>query len=218
MAQGIKGSQLPCSVDECDRRAYGHGYCHMHYQRWKKHGDPNGRVAKQCDVDGCDAALYWARWCSKHYQRWRRTGDPQEARRVVPPPGATCSVPGCDKPFRCKWLCATHYRRLRTHGDPLAKVLVKDGSGYINTQGYRTLYRPSHPNADARGNILEHRLVMAEMLGRPLFPDENVHHINGVRDDNRPENLELWSSSQPAGQRVEDKVKWARMILERYTD
>lgn len=62
----------------------------------------------------------------------------------------------------------------------------------------------------------EHRALMEDRLGRPLLPRENVHHINGVRHDNRPENLELWSTSQPAGQRVEDKIAWAREILATY--
>jgi hypothetical protein len=56
---------------------------------------------------------------------------------------------------------------------------------------------------------------MEEILGRPLEPNENVHHVNGVRDDNRPENLELWLTSQPSGQRVRDLVEW---VVAHYPD
>lgn len=57
---------------------------------------------------------------------------------------------------------------------------------------------------------------MAASLGRPLERHENVHHVNGDRSDNRVENLELWSKSQPPGQRVTDKVEWAVGILALY--
>lgn len=82
----------------------------------------------------------------------------------------------------------------------------KHKSGYIVGNG---------PN---RTEIRQHRYIMEKYLGRPLESHENVHHKNGVRDDNRIENLELWSTSQPAGQRVEDKIKWAKEFLAQYEE
>lgn len=89
------------------------------------------------------------------------------------------------------------------------------GGRYVDS-GYVLVYRPDHPNAKSTGYIREHRYVMSEHLGRPLESDENVHHINGDKTDNRLENLELWNTSQPCGQRVSDKVNWAKEILRRY--
>ena len=57
---------------------------------------------------------------------------------------------------------------------------------------------------------------MEQHLGRKLLPKENVHHLNGDRGDNSPRNLELWSRSQPPGQRAIDKLNWARELMELY--
>lgn len=75
---------------------------------------------------------------------------------------------------------------------------------------------PDDPRANCGRYMKEHVVVMEQVLGRQLIKGETVHHRNGDRADNRPENLELWSKTQPAGQRVEDKVRWAREILVLY--
>jgi hypothetical protein len=67
-----------------------------------------------------------------------------------------------------------------------------------------------------RGFVFEHIVVMEEMLGRYLHPGESVHYHNGVKDDNRVENLELWVRPQPTGCRVDQAIAWAKEILARY--
>lgn len=92
----------------------------------------------------------------------------------------------------------------------------KDCGGKIRTSnGY--IYVWADENSPyGKSKIYEHHYVMSLALKRKLLSHETVHHKNGIRSDNRLENLELWSSSHPSGQRVVDKVRWAKEILELY--
>ena len=84
-------------------------------------------------------------------------------------------------------------------------------------RGYVLIFEPKHPNARKDGYVAEHTKVMAAKLGRPLHRFEEVHHKNGIRHDNRPENLELWARGmQPPGARVSDLIDYAVRILALY--
>lgn len=85
----------------------------------------------------------------------------------------------------------------------------KDPDGYVQ------LHRPKHPFATKSGNITEHRLVWMKANG-PIPKEATIHHINGIKSDNRLCNLELWDRQHPAGQRVKDKIDYAIEILEKY--
>lgn len=110
-----------------------------------------------------------------------------------------------------------YYRKI--HGIPLDDPFQKRkaGEGNIDANGYKTITVRDHPNQmDAKGRIREHVYIMSNYLERPLRKGESVHHKNGDRLDNRIENLELWTTSQPPGQRVEDKIKWCIEFLSQY--
>lgn len=80
----------------------------------------------------------------------------------------------------------------------------KGGRTY-QADGYVLIYAPQHPaGRNAKGYVLEHRLVMERVLGRYLTPHELVHHKNEVKDDNRPENLEIMSRSSHMSHHKED--------------
>lgn len=89
------------------------------------------------------------------------------------------------------------------------------GGKYQSKAGYIILSDHNHPNAK-HGHIAEHIKMMSEILGRPLFPGETVHHKNGIKNDNKSENLELRLKNHGPGQRINDLVPYWIEMLGRY--
>jgi hypothetical protein len=77
-------------------------------------------------------------------------------------------------------------------------------------------YRMVSGGSREAGVRMEHHVVMERLIGRPLRKDETVHHRNGIRTDNRPENLELWSGRHGKGHRVSDQIEFAKETLKIY--
>jgi hypothetical protein len=205
-----KSDQL-CSIADCDRLATSKGWCELHYKRWKKWGDPL-HVQHQyrinngiCSLDGCERPSKAKGMCDAHYRRFAKNDK-------------TCTLEGCERVYYAKGFCQPHYKRAKKNGgDPVADRPLKNQpfsvERMISKNGYVTVYD------ETRGKRwYEHRMAMEAHLGRFLYEHENVHHLNGDRADNRIENLELWSKSQPAGQRVKDKLAWARELIEMYAN
>ena len=216
-----------CSVDGCDRPAYARqSVCEAHYRRLRRTGSvgaarPVGATVspQRCMVNSCHNTATERGMCHGHYLRLVRNGDVQADRPLVRRVNHVCDVASCQRAAYARQLCRTHYRRFMKHGDVRASVRLREraGDGYIH-HGYRVVRVPAAERwlVEGRTKEFEHRLAMARLLGRPLSPDESVHHKNGDRLCNEPWNLELWSRWQPSGQRVVDKIEWAIALLRRY--
>jgi hypothetical protein len=146
----------------------------MHYTRWLRHGDPNALFTIQsgvCSINGCEKKHFGKGFCYSHYFNWWKHGTPIKPQKQI----RKCSFHGCERKYRAKGLCELHYIRWRKHGDA-SVALRKKGQYSPNQYGY---FKDTH------------RRVMEKHLNRKLSPSEHIHHINGIKTDNRIVNLQI---------------------------
>lgn len=214
-----------CKFGGCNRAVKSKGLCAAHYLQ-SRSGKPLAALRPRskggraiCQFNDCGNKVHSNGYCNTHS---RQVKSGKEPRKIVRPvtrlEQPLCQFDGCDNPNQSKGLCQGH-RKQQLSGKtlrPLRKRILKEGEWgewFVNDSGYVVRFR--YVNGK-RQRQYQHRLVVSDHLARPLLSHENVHHKNGVRSDNRLENLELWSTMQPSGQRVRDKVAWAKEILALY--
>ena len=207
---GVECKHLPCG-----ERAMTQGFCDMHYYRFRNGVDmdiPKRQKSKNglCEHPNCENPYKAKGYCIMHYNRLRTGRDLDLFTRALPNSNKDkkCLYEGCEKGVRNKGLCNKHIQRSKSITRK-ARNFAKVGDVRMYEDGYIREKTES-------GWKSQHRIIMEKQIGRPLLKEENVHHINGIRNDNRIENLELWSTSQAIGQRVIDKIKWAENLLQIY--
>jgi len=127
---------------------------------------------------------------------------------------------GCDAPKHSRGVCRKCYRKIHYEEHERerrgAKKHIPHPIGTLGKDSFGYLTIKIGEGKGAKDWVKHHRYVMEQHLGRSLESFENVHHINGNKQDNRIENLELWITSQPKGQRVQDLIEYAEWILKNY--
>lgn len=200
-----------CAVEGCENvKIVARNLCSKHYTRLRRaEGLVEGRV---CSEPDCGRPEETSGLCTNHYASLRNhEGVPGQK---------DCDFEDCPRKAVSFGKCYRHYIQEQSGVDLTKLGKTKRyypgewGDWRVGEGGYVIRVRTNLKGGVERQR--QHRYVMEEHLGRKLEPFENVHHLNGIRTDNRIENLELWLVTQPTGQRVSDRIRDALWVIEQY--
>jgi hypothetical protein len=161
--------------------------CHKHYMRWYNAGKPEGVAPKviksregNCKVFGCKSRISYNELCNKHAKRMASYGTVYVNRSKTVQQGP-CPVKYCGKPIEKGDYCGLHWSAVYRNGH-VNRLKAENGTWQMDVNGYM------------RGTVngerfYQHVYVAEQALGRKLVPPEEVHHLNEIKHDNRPENL-----------------------------
>lgn len=207
-----------CLVEGCSGEVKQRNLCNRHWRHARigliplPPKLPTDLPRPICSVPLCGITIVARGFCDIHYRRFKKHGDPLAEGTYQKAKGQTCSIADCRKEVRARGLCGMHYERSTLKNPEFHKSLslrAENGAGTVTDHGYKILTINGKKHR-------EHRWVMEQKLGRSLRRHEEIHHKDGDRLNNKTSNLELWSHSQPPGQRVEDKIVFCKSFLADY--
>lgn len=152
-------------------------------------------MKRVCSVEGCDRPHEAKGYCNAHYLQYWKYGEIKRAEVKERKNHTGCLVEGCPDNHYCRGYCVRHYNQTLKHGEIKFKNRVlSPRKGEMRNMGYIYLLRKDHPCADKDGYVKRANIVWEENTGQTVWPPAIIHHKNGIKNDDRFENLEYMDS------------------------
>jgi hypothetical protein len=197
MTTGQQHDDKSCTVEGCDRKHYGKGFCSKHYASNRRANN-----TRQCSVEGCIRSYVSSGYCGAHYRRMLKRGEVGDAQVQRREANRTCSVTGCGLPHDTGGLCTAHHGRQR-RGAPLDPPIKKYGvytecrrqpcykapiaNGYCpahesRRNKYFTVYGITYEEFDTLFDLQNGVCFLCEA---PLVRDDRLTHLDHDHDTDR---------------------------------